>query len=57
MSKRKKSKKKATTKMGGIITNEIVNYENHPYFTKKDEEAKEFIKVAGLPKELRGQSL
>ena len=54
MSRRKKSKKKTTTKMGGIISGKVDKYENHSYFVTA-EEAKEFIKVAGLPKELRGQ--
>jgi hypothetical protein len=37
-------------RLGGIVTNEVGNYEKHPFFVKKANEAKEKIKKVGLPK-------
>jgi hypothetical protein len=50
--KRKNIKKKATPKIGAIISDRIGNHENHPFFVKKAERAKAFIEKNGLPKEL-----
>lgn len=37
-------------RLGGIVTNEVGNYEKHPFFVKKANAAKEKIKKVGLPK-------
>jgi len=49
--KNKTSKLKAT-KNGGIIDASVGNYEKHPFFIKKANEAKALLKKVGLPKEL-----
>jgi hypothetical protein len=37
-------------RLGAIVTNEVGNYEKHPFFVKKANEAREKIKKVGLPK-------
>ena len=49
--KGKKDKKKPDSKMGAIVSDHVGNYEKHPYFVKKANEAKAFLKVVGLPQE------
>ncbi len=44
----KAKKHKHSAKIGDTVG----NYEKHPYFVKKAEEAKAFLKATGLPKEL-----
>lgn len=51
----KKKSKQPRTKLGGIISDKVGNYENHPFFVKKTEEARAFIKKAGFPKEFGGR--
>ena len=53
----KKNKKRTVTKFGGIISDKVGDYANDPYFVKKAEEAREFLKIAGLPKEFKNISL
>lgn len=47
--KRKKKVKDSSAKFGGIITDKVGNYGNHPFFLKKAEDAKAFLEKAGLP--------
>jgi hypothetical protein len=47
------SKNKKTSvrkKTIGVIDPQVGNYEKHPFFVKKANEAKALLKVAGLPK-------
>jgi hypothetical protein len=46
---RKSSKRKKTF---AIIDPKVGNYEKHPFFVKKANEAKAFLKKVGLPKKL-----
>lgn len=46
--KNKKTEKKKKT--FAIIDPKVGNYEKHPFFVKKANEAKELIKAVGLPK-------
>jgi hypothetical protein len=50
--KKKTNKKKLNMIGGAIISDKVGNYENHPFFVKKAEEAKAFLDKAGIPKEL-----
>jgi hypothetical protein len=52
--KGKKSAGKAQT-IKAIVTNEVGNYEKHPFFVKKANEAKELLQKIGLPKVLPEQ--
>lgn len=45
-----KNKKTKKLKTFGVVDKSAVSYENHPYFIKKAEEAKEYLKKVGLPK-------
>jgi hypothetical protein len=38
-------------RLGGIVTDEVGNYEKHPFFVKKANEAREKLKKVGLPKQ------
>ncbi|MCW3118128.1 MAG: hypothetical protein JWM28_2210 [Chitinophagaceae bacterium] len=49
---KKHDKSKQSTKSGAIISDKVGSYEKHPFFIKKANEAKSFLKKAGLPKEL-----
>ena len=46
--------KKATNKkkINAIVDPKVGNYEKHPFFIKKANEAKALIKVVGLPKKM-----
>lgn len=46
-----KSKKttKKVSKKAVVITEEVGNYEKHPFFVKKANAAKAFLRQAGLP--------
>ncbi len=46
--KNKKAKAR-TRKIFGVISSEVGNYENDPFFVKKAKEAKELIDKYGLP--------
>jgi hypothetical protein len=39
-------------KASAIVDNRVGNYEKHPFFVKKANEAKAFLKEVGLPKKL-----
>lgn len=43
-------KKETTKKTSAIIDPKVGNYEKHPFFVKKANEAKALIKAVGLPK-------
>jgi hypothetical protein len=47
-----KAAKALATKNGGVIDSSVGNYEKHPFFIKKANEAKALLKKVGLPKEL-----
>jgi hypothetical protein len=47
----KKNKKVANKKTFAIVDPSVGNYEKHPFFIKKANEAKALIKKAGMPKE------
>ena len=50
---RKQQKNREGLKMGGAkISDQVSDYSNHPFFVKKDKEARAFIEKVGLPKEL-----
>jgi len=50
MSNTSKSKKTAAlNKVIGIVDPKVGNYEKHPYFVKKANEAKVLLKTVGLP--------
>lgn len=51
--KLKNSTRKKKIKTFGIIDPGVGNYENHPFFVKKANEAREFIEKYGLPKEFK----
>lgn len=40
------------SKILGVVTKSVGNYEKHPFFIKKANEAKALLKVVGLPKKL-----
>ena len=50
--KGKYAKKKNAEEPAVIISNKVGNYEKHPFFVKKANAAKEFIKKNGLPDEV-----
>ena len=50
--KGKQAKKKNGEEPAVIISNKVGNYEKHPFFVKKANAAKEFIKKYGLPDEV-----
>jgi hypothetical protein len=49
-SKNKKADSKKT--LLAVIDPKVGNYEKHPYFVKKANEAKALLKTVGLPKQL-----
>jgi len=48
----KNTKKPGKKKILGIVDNSVGNYEKHPFFVKKANEAKALLKSVGLPKKL-----
>jgi hypothetical protein len=50
MTKNKKTKNKKET--FAVIDSKVGNYEKHPFFVKKANEAKTLLKAVGLPKKL-----
>lgn len=53
MSKANKTKPNSKTKtFFGIVDKSVGNYEKHPFFVKKANEAKAVLKAVGLPKNL-----
>jgi hypothetical protein len=51
MLKRKHSKKSAIAKTSAIISDQVGNYQQHPFFVRKAEKAKAFVEAHGIPKE------
>jgi len=49
-----KSKNKTTSKKKtyAVVDSKVGNYEKHPFFVKKANEAKALLKAVGLPKKL-----
>ena len=45
-----KNKKTPNKKLLGVIDPKVGNYEKHPFFVKKANEAKALIKKVGMPK-------
>jgi hypothetical protein len=45
-----KNMKKSTVKKRTIVDPKVGNYEKHPFFVKKANEAKETLKAVGLPR-------
>ena len=52
MPSKAKNSKRNSARIGAIISDTVGNYGKHPFFVKKAEEAKAFLKATGLPKEL-----
>jgi hypothetical protein len=50
--KGKPAKKRNAQEPAFIISDKVGNYEKHPYFVKKANDAKELIKKYGLPNEV-----
>jgi len=46
----KNNKNTTTAKKRAVVDSKVGNYEKHPFFVKKANEAKELLKVVGLPK-------
>ncbi len=49
--KEKRGKKVPGSKTGAIVSSKVGNYASHPFFVRKANDAKAFLKIAGLPKE------
>ena len=52
MAKERNQEKKVSAKKPVIranVSNEVGNYEKHPFFVKKTNDAKEFLQMVGLP--------
>ena len=47
-----KNKKVNPKKLFGVIDPKVGNYEKHPFFVKKANEAKAILKRVGLPKKV-----
>jgi hypothetical protein len=49
-----KAKNKTTSKkkIYAVVDSKVGNYEKHPFFVKKANEAKALLKAVGLPKKL-----
>jgi hypothetical protein len=47
-----KNKKKIKEKVHAVVDPKVGNYEKHPFFIKKANEAKALLKAVGLPKKL-----
>ena len=46
---KKKSKNRKTIKIFAVVNPDVGNYEKHPFFVKKANEAKSLIDAVGLP--------
>lgn len=49
MNIRKRDSHVTTKQRKAIFSDKVGNFENHPFFVKKKEEAKAFLAKAGLP--------
>ncbi|MBN8673723.1 MAG: hypothetical protein J0L56_06290 [Chitinophagales bacterium] len=47
-----KNKKATSKKTLAVVDPKVGNYEKHPFFVKKANEAKALLKAVGLPKKL-----
>ena len=47
-----KNKKTRNKKVLAVVDPKVGNYEKHPFFVKKANEAKALLKAVGLPKKL-----
>ncbi len=47
-----KTKRRINTRKGVVVSSEVKDYSNDPFFVKKAEEAEAFLNKHGLPKEL-----
>ncbi len=47
------AKNKRSKKTSAIVDSKVSNYEKHPFFVKKANEAKAILKRAGLPKKAK----
>ena len=46
------NKKKQRKKVFAVVDGKVGNYEKHPFFVRKANEAKALLKAVGLPKKL-----
>ena len=46
---KKESKNRKTKKIFAVVNPDVGNYEKHPFFVKKANEAKSLINAVGLP--------
>ena len=49
--KKQAGKRSAKSQKPPVISNDVGNYEKHPFFVKKVNAAKEFLAHAGVPKQ------
>ncbi len=49
MANKQKKRVRAIKGKAAIVSSTIGNYEKHPFFVKKKEQAKAFLKKVGLP--------
>jgi hypothetical protein len=54
---KKINKKLSGKKKEPIVSENVPSYETHPFFIKKANEAKAFLKAVGLPKKLAKKAL
>lgn len=52
MAESKNKKKTVAKKTHAVVDPKVGNYEKHPFFVKKANEAKALLKAIGLPKKL-----
>ncbi len=53
---KKENTSKIVLKPGAIVNEDVGNYEKHPFFVKKANRAKAFLKDVGLPLKLSKKS-
>ncbi len=49
-------KKDIKSNVAAIVSDKVGSYEKHPFFVKKKEAAKAFLKKVGLPKQLAAKN-
>jgi len=49
------TKNKKSKKASAVVDSKVGNYEKHPFFVKKANEAKAIIKKVGLPKKAKAK--
>jgi hypothetical protein len=50
---KKDKKKQVSKKILGVVDPNVGNYEKHPFFVKKANEARAILKEVGLPKDTK----